>query len=252
MLCQPYILDPGFMDDRPLDWSRFPKQFLGCPQTLILKALAACFCPGQSVEKIDIHGNVIHTGVPATVIGKAQKLAVLWNRSDPKVVAGQSGQKRRRGSKDDDTQDDENDEKDNGEDPEGKDSKNFLNPNPHHSGGNSGRGRGSRATKYRPPRGAGRDSRNSAESKNKREFELAKGLNDGRSYENLDGNEMRDEEKFVLGPEKTAADIMSLAEGWRRSRELDEAAWRARMQNARNKKEKIARGADFKSALQPV
>jgi hypothetical protein len=223
MLCQPYVLDPGFMDNRSLDWSRFPKPFLGSPQTLILKALAACLYPCEHVDKLDTHGNVVHIGVPATVMGKAQKLVALWNRSDPKVVAGQSRQKRRRGSKDDDAQDDENNEMDNGEDLEGKDSKNFLNPHPHHSGGNSGRGRGSRATKDKPPRGAGRDSRNSAQSKKKRDFELAKGLNDGRSYETLDGNGMRDEEeKFVWGPEKTAADIMSIANGWRRTWELYE------------------------------
>jgi hypothetical protein len=29
---------------------------------------------------------------------------------------------------------------------------------------------------------------------------------------------MRDEEEFVPGPEKTAVDIMSLAQGWRRMR----------------------------------
>jgi hypothetical protein len=73
------------------------------------------------------------------------------------------------------------------------------------------------------------------------------GLNNGRSYENLDGNEMRDEdEKFVWGPEKTAADIMSMVDGWRRVQALDDAAWKARRQ------QNDARGADFRSALQPV
>ena len=250
---------------------------------------------------------MVHIGVPATVTGKVQKLVTLWSRSDPEVVAGRSGQKRKRGSKDDDGQD-ENDEKDNGEDPGGKDSKNFLSPHSHHSGGNGGRGSSSRATKDRR-RGTGRDSRDSAESKNKRtkqrpntthrtttyeipttpesspttnqfshhdeqaghfnngtvypttefpisppsstmprktchpstEFELAKGLNNGRSYDNLDGNEMRDqEEEFasVWGPEKTAAEIMSIVDGWRRAWELDEAERKARMQSARNKEGK--------------
>jgi len=272
------------MDGKPLNWSEFPKPFLGCPQTLILKALAACFYPCEHVDKLDTHSNVVHIGVPATVTERVQKLVTLWSRSGPEVVAGRSGQKRKHESKDDDDrQDDEKDEKDNGKDPEGKDSKNVLNSDSHHIGGNSGRDRSSRATKDRPPRGAGRGSRNSAESKNKctnakqrpttyeapttlessrttnqflhhdeqaghsnngtvdpttvsppssvkprkssylsTEFELAKGLNNGTSYENLDGNGMRDEEKFVWGPEKTAADIMSITNGWRRAWELYE------------------------------
>jgi len=249
MICQPYVLEPTFVSSTTADWDRFPKQFLGFPQTLILKATAACFGPVERIQKLDTHGNVVHTGVPPTVAEKILKLIILWTRSDPQVVAGHSGQKRQRESQDDDGQDDEVDEKDNREDPEGKDSKNFLNPHPHHSGGNSGRGRGSRATKDRPPRGAGRDSRNSAESKKKRDFELAKGLNNGRSYANLDDNEMRDgDKKFVWGPEKTAAEIMSIADGWRRAWEMDEAAWKARVQN----KTRNARGADFGSALQPI
>ena len=187
---------------------------------------------------------MVHIGVPATVTEKVQKLVTLWSRSDPEVVAEHSGQKRQRESKDDDGQDYEMDEKDNREDPEGKDSKNFLNSRSYHRGGNSGRGRSGRGAGRSAGRGAGRGSRDSAESKNKRESEPAMGLNNGRSYdENL---EVRDEdEKFVWGPKKTAADIMSMVDGWRRVQAQDEAAWKARQQND-------ARGADFRSALQPI
>jgi hypothetical protein len=104
-----------------MDWARFPKHFLGCPQTLILKATAACLYPVERIEKPDTHGNVVHIGVPVAVAEKVQKLVALWNRSDPEVVAGHSGQKRQRESKDDDDgQDDEMDEKDNREDPKGR------------------------------------------------------------------------------------------------------------------------------------
>jgi hypothetical protein len=91
MLCQPYILDPSFMDQKYLDWTQFPKHFIGCPQALILKAIAGCHYPGQSVERCDSHGNVVHTGIPATVLEQVHRLVTLWNRSDPEVVAGKSG-----------------------------------------------------------------------------------------------------------------------------------------------------------------
>ena len=251
-----------------MDWTRFPKHFLGCPQTLILKATAACFSPVKHIEKPDTHGNVVHIGIPVAVAEKVQKLVALWTRSDPEVVARHGEQKRKRESKDDDGQKDEMDEKDNIEDPEGKDSKNILN---------------SRTTKDWPPCGTGCDSRNSSESKNKctnakqrpTTYEVPTTLGSSRTTgqlphydeqeghsnngtvdpttesldESLDGNEMMDEnEKFVWGPEKTAADIMSIADGWRRAWEMDEAAWKARVQN----KMRNARGADFGSALQPI
>src|SRR5438045_1936369 len=55
----------------------------------------------------------------------------------------------------------------------------------------------------------------------------AKSLNNGRSYANLDGNEMSNGDKrFIWGPEKTAAEIMSIANGWCRAWEMDEAAWK--------------------------
>jgi hypothetical protein len=135
----------------------------------------------------------------------------------------------------------------------------------------------SRATKNWPLRGTGRDSRNSVESKNKctnakqrpttyrvpttsessrttsqlpHHDEQAGHSNNGTvdlttesPYENLDGNEMIDEdEKFVWGPEMTAAEIMSIADGWRRAWEMHEAAWKARVQNKNEKR----------SALQPI
>jgi hypothetical protein len=267
VICQPYVLEPDFVSNITVDWSRFPKHFLGCPQTLILKATAACLCPVEPIEKPDTHGNVVHIGVPVAVTEKVQKLVALWTQSDPEVVTGQSGQKRQRESKDD-GQDDEMNEKDNREDPEGKDSKNFLN---------------SRATKDWPPCGTSRDSRNSAESRNEctnakqcpTTYEIPTTSESPRTTsqlphhdeqaghsdngtvdpttespcESLDGNEMRDEdEKFVWGPDKTAAEIMSIADGWRRAREMDEAAWKARVQN----KKRNATGADFESALQPI
>jgi hypothetical protein len=40
---------------------------------------------------------------------------------------------------------------------------------------------------------------------------------------------MKDEKDgFAFGPEKTAAEIVPIFDGWRHVRELDEAAWKAR------------------------
>jgi hypothetical protein len=205
-----------------LNWTDFPKPFLGCPQALILKALATCLYPVEPVDKLDRLGNVIHLGVPAKDIEKIQKLVVLWNRSGPKVAAGRSGQKRPRESKDDDDgQDKEKDEKDHEEDP--------------HIGDNSGRRRSRRYTKQRRPRGASRGSpvTNANEAPHTtNQFlhdEKARHPNNGTVDPTIElpvsppsSARIRDEERFVWGPEKTAADIMSIAQGWSRAWELYE------------------------------
>ena len=191
MTCQPYVLDPSFLRSSITEWNSFPRQFLGLPQTLILKATAACFCPVKRFPAHDKWGNVVQTGIPPPVAEKVLQLSILWTRNDPPVVAGPRGQKRRREPQDDDGVD----KKDDSEDPGGKDFKS-LNSRSLRSGSNTSRGCSSRATK----RVSGRS----------RDLGVSK------------------ENQFVWGPEMRATDIMSIADGWRRAWEMDKAARKAR------------------------
>ncbi|EEP81551.1 predicted protein [Uncinocarpus reesii 1704] len=111
-LCRPYIFrDYQSRFPSVVDWNSFPKRFMGCPQTMILKALHGCFLPYPPDAIQDAHGHTINGGLPSDVADNLNELIKLWNRPDPKVQKPRHKRKRDSGSEDGEQTDEEDDGK---------------------------------------------------------------------------------------------------------------------------------------------
>ena len=95
-----------------MNWSLFPKPFWGCPQTLILKALRGCHFPMVREPIADDHGNTIEAGVPPEVQNQVNELMQLWSRPDRTL---QKPTRSKRGRNTDDENSEGSGDDDNGE-----------------------------------------------------------------------------------------------------------------------------------------
>lgn len=84
-----------------MNWSLFPKPFRGYPQTLILKTIRGCHFPMIREPIADDHGNTIDAGMPPEVQNQVDKLMQLWSRPDP-TLQKVTRSKRKRNTDNDD------------------------------------------------------------------------------------------------------------------------------------------------------
>lgn len=79
-----------------IDWSEFPKPYFGWPQTLILRALGACFYPAKRTKVKKNEKEEVHLTATDDVLETVMKLVSLWNRPDPEVRPTRKGARKRK------------------------------------------------------------------------------------------------------------------------------------------------------------